>query len=136
VGAVTFTNANLKDMAAAIGGNVAGGIIGNRIFNNASRNLGKNGFGILTNKRFVFGNSKPLKKMTEGSVVSFAAQRAKGDIDFDIPLETIATVSEGKQGFSPIFAIDTNGGEYKFALLKKAALPEWIAGFNKALGRG
>jgi len=136
VGAVTFTNVNAKDMAAAIGGSAVGGIIGRRVANTASKNLGKNGHGVLTDKRFIFGNSRALKKIAEGSAVSFAAQRAKGDIDFDIPLETIASVSEGKQGFSSLFALDTNDGEYKFALLKKAQLPEWIAAFNKALGRG
>ena len=137
VGAVTFTNVNAKDMAAAIAGNLAGGnlvsgIPGRRVFNAASRNLGKNGHGVLTNKRFVFGNSRALKKTAEGSAVSFAAQRAKGDIDFDIPLEVITSVSEGKQGFSALFAIDTYDGEYKFALLKKSQLPEWMAAFQRA----
>jgi len=135
VGAVTFTNVNVKDMAAALGGTAVGGIIGRRVANNASKNLGKNGHGVLTNKRYVFGNSKALKKIAEGSAVSFAAQRSKGDIDFDIPLETIVSVSEGKQGFSSLFAIDSNDGEYKFALLKKAQLPEWMAAFGRALGR-
>ena len=135
VGAVTFTNVNIKDMAAAIGGAAVGGIVGRRVANSAGRNLGKNGHGVLTAKRFVFGNSRALKKIAEGTAVSFASQRRKGDIDFDIPLETIVSVSEGKQGFSSLFAIDTNDGEYKFSLLKKAQLPEWIAAFNRAPGR-
>ena len=135
VGAVTFTNANFRDAAAAIGGVAVGGIIGSRITSSASSNLGKNGHGVLTTRRFVFGNSKALKKIPEGSVVNFAAQRAKKDIDFDIPLETIATVTEGKQGFSSLFAISTSHGDYKFALLKKAQLPEWMAAFSRALGR-
>ena len=135
VGAVTFTNVNLKDMATAIGGAAVGGIVGRRVANSAGRNLGKNGHGVLTAKRFVFGNSKALKKIAEGSAVNFAAQRAKGDIDFDIPLETIVSVSEGKQGFSSLFALDTNDGEYRFSLLKKAQLTEWMAAFNRVLGR-
>jgi len=122
-------------MAAAIGGAAVGGIVGRRVANSAGRNLGKNGHGVLTAKRFVFGNSKALKKIAEGSAVNFAAQRAKGDIDFDIPLETIVSVSEGKQGFSSLFALDTNDGEYKFSLLKKAQLPEWMAAFSRVLGR-
>jgi len=134
-GAVTFTNINAKDVAAAIGGSAVGGIIGRSIADAASRNLGKNGHGVLTDRRFVFGNSRALKKTAEGSAVNFAAQRAKGDIDFDIPLVTIASVNEGKQGFSALFAIETYHGEYKFALLKKSQLPEWIAAFKMALGR-
>jgi len=132
VGAVTFTNINARDMAVAVGGNLVGGIVGIRAFNAASRNLGKNGHGVLTNKRFVFGNSKVLKKIAEGYAVSFAEARAKGDIDFDIPLETIASVNEGKQGFSALFAINTYNGELKFALLKKSQLPEWMDAFQRA----
>jgi len=136
VGAVTFFNLNAKNVAAAIGGSAVGGIIGRRVANTASKSMGKNGHGVVTNKRFVFGNSKALKKIAAGSAVSFAAVRAKRDIDFDIPLETIVSVSEGKQGFSSLFVLSTNDGEYKFALMKKTELPEWIAAFNKALGRG
>jgi len=136
VGAVTFFNLNAKDVAAAIGGSAAGGMIGRRIANTASKNLGKNGHGVLTDKRFVFGNSKALKKIAEGSAVSFAAGRAKGDIDFDIPLGTIVSVGEGKQGFSSLFVLDAIDGEYKFALMKKSQLPEWIDAFKKARGRG
>ena len=135
VGAVTFTNANIKDAAAAIGGSLVGGIIGRRVARTASDNLGKNGHGVLTDRRFVFGNSKALKKIAEGTTVSFSVHRAKGDIDFDIPLMDIAAFSKGKQGFSTLFALETNAGEYKFALLKKSQFPEWEAAFNKALGK-
>jgi len=136
VGAVTFTNLNIKDVAAAIGGSAVGGLIGRSVADAASRNLGKNGYGVLTDRRFVFGNSRALKKIAEGSAVNFAAERAKGNIDFDIPLFTITSVSEGKQGFSSLFAIETNSGEFKFALLKKSQLPEWMAAFNITRGRG
>jgi len=132
VGAVTFFDLSAKNVAAAIGGSAVGGIVGRRVANAASKNMGKNGHGVLTGKRFVFGNSKALKKIAEGSAMSFAAVRAKGDIDFDIPLETIVSVREGKQGFSSLFVLGMNDGEYKFALLKKSQLPEWLAAFNKA----
>jgi len=91
---------------------------------------------VLTNMRFVFGNSKPLKKIAEGSYVNFSELRAKGDIDFDFPLTSISNFSEGKQGFSTLFVLDTIDGTYKFALLKKSQFPEWAAAFSKALGRG
>ena len=134
-GAVTFTNANLKDAAAALAGNRAGGIIGSRISWNAMDNLGRNGYGLLTDKRFVFGSSGPLKKITVGTIVNLAKYRAKGDIYFDIPLADILSFSKGKQGLSTLFALDTNDGEYKFALLFKSQYPGWEAAFNKGLGK-
>ena len=132
VGVVTFFTINAKNVAAAIGGAAVGGVVGRRVASTAGKNLGKNGHAVLTNKRYVFGSSKVLKKIAEGSAVSFAAQRAKGDINFDIPLENIISASEGKQGFSSLFALDTIDGEYKFALMKKKQLPEWMAAFQKA----
>jgi len=136
VGAVTFTNINLNDVAAAIGGALAGGENSRRIAWGAMDNLGRNGHGILTDKRFVFGSSGPLKKITEGSIVDLAGYRAKGDIYFDIPLADILSFSKGKQGFSTLFALETNDGVYKFALLWKSRYPEWEAAFNKVLGKG
>ena len=135
-GAVTFTNVSLKGMATAIGGAAMGGIVGRRLARTASDNLGKNGYGVLTDRRFVFGGGKALKKADEGSSIGFAEMRAKGEITFDIPLDAILGVSEGKQGFSSLFALETGDGDYKFALLRAKRLPEWIAAFNGALGRG
>ena len=142
VGAVTFTNADKKVAAAGIAGTVAGSLIGGLVGHRLSRasaqaisNMGKNGHGVLTDRRFVFGNSRPLKKISQGGAVSFAEYRRKGDIDFDIPLADIIAVSESKQGLSSLFVIEIDDMEYKFALLKKAQLPEWIAAFNKALGK-
>ncbi|MCL2695186.1 MAG: hypothetical protein FWE69_02540 [Clostridiales bacterium] len=135
VGFVTFTNVNLKDMAGAVGGSLAGGIVGNRIARNASANLGQNGHGVLTDKRFVFGAGKALKKMTPGAPADFAPARKKGGITFDIPLADVAGISQDKQGFSTLFALDTSGGVYKFALMKKSQYDEWEAAFRHALGR-
>jgi len=133
-GPVTFTNANLKDAVAAIGGTLAGGMVGRRMARAASDNLGRNGYGLLTDKRFVFGSSGPLKKFKQGEAVNLAALRAKGDIYFDIPLSDILSFSKDMQGFSTLFALDTNGGVYKFALLFKSRYPGWEAAFNKVLG--
>jgi len=135
-GFVTFSNANLKDAAVGIAGTLAGGIIGNRLARKAADNLGKNGHGVLTDRRFVFGNSKPLKKIAVGTSVNFGEHRAKGDIVFDIPLADIVGISQGKQGFSTLFILETNDGVYKFALMKKSQYPEWESAFNKALGKG
>jgi len=135
-GAVTFTNANLNDAAAALMGNRVGGEIGHRIASRAMDNLGRNGHGVLTDKRFVFGSSGPLKKIKDGSIVDLAGYRARGDIYFDIPLADILSFNKGKQGFSTLFALETNDGEYKFALLFKSQYPGWEAAFNKALGKG
>jgi len=136
IGAVTFINLNLKDAAIAIAGTLAGGEISGHIARGAAGNLGKNGHGVLTDRRFVFGNSGPLKKIKEGSVVNLAASRSRGDIDFDIPLADILSFSKGKQGFSTLFTLETNDGEYKFALLFKSRFPGWEAAFNKVLGKG
>ena len=136
IGAVTFTNANLKDAAAAIAGNRVGGIIGSRISWNAMDNLGRNGHGVLTDKRFVFGSSGPLKKIIVGSIVDLSGYLARGDIYFDIPLADILSFSKGKQGFSTLFELETNDGVYKFALLFKSQYPGWEAAFNKVLGKG
>jgi len=134
-GPVTFTNANLKDAAAAIGGTLAGGMVGRRMARAASNNLGRNGHGLLTDKRFVFGSSSSLKKITQGADINLAALRAKGDIYFDIPLADILSFSKGKQGFSTLFALETNDGVYKFALLFKSRYPGWEAAFNKVAGK-
>ena len=136
IGAVTFTNANMKDAAAAIGGTLAGGENSRRIAWGAMDNLGRNGYGVLTDKRFVFGSSGPLKKITQGSIVDLSGYRARGDIYFDIPLADILSFSKGKQGFSTLFALETTGGEYKFALLWKSRFPGWEAAFKKVLGKG
>jgi len=135
VGAVTFTNANLKDAATAIGGTLAGGILGKRAANNAAQNLAQNGHGVLTNMRFVFGSSKAFKKIPAGSPFSVAQYGAKGDIVFDIPLAEIISFTQGKQGFSTLFALETMDSVYKFALLKKTDFPEWDAAFFQARGR-
>jgi len=134
-GAVTFTNINLNDAAAAIGGALAGGENSRRIAWGATDNLGRNGHGVLTDKRFVFGSSGPLKKITEGSIADLSGYRARGDIYFDIPLADILSFKKGKQGFSTLFALETNDGVYKFALLFKSRYPGWEAAFNKALGK-
>jgi len=134
IGPVTFTNANLKDAAAAIGGTLSGGMVGRRMARGASDNLGRNGHGLLTDKRFIFGSSGQLKKIKEGAPISLAALRAKGEIYFDIPLADILSFKKGKQGFSTLFALDTNGGEYKFALLFESRFPGWEAAFNKVPG--
>jgi len=130
IGAVTFTNVNLGDAVLAIGGALASGENSRRTAWRAMDNLGRNGHGVLTNKRFVFGSSGPLKKITEGSTVNLAKYRARGEIYFDIPLGDILSFSKGKQGFSTLFVLKTNDGEYKFALLFKSSYPGWEAAFN------
>jgi len=135
VGAVTLSNANVKDAAATIGGALVGGLIGRGIASTASGNMAQNGHGVLTNRRFVFGSSKAFKKLNVGATVNFAESLSNGDVYYDIPLSDIVNFSQGKQGFSTLFALETHGGVYKFALLKKSMFAEWEAGFAKARGR-
>jgi len=134
-GAVTFTNANLNDAVGAIAGTMIGSQNGRRLAWGAMDNLGRNGHGVLTDKRFVFGGSGPLKKITSGSTVNLAGYRAKGEIYFDIPLADIVSFSKGKQGFSTLFVLETNDGVYKFALLFKSRYSGWEAAFKKIPGK-
>ena len=134
-GFVTFTNANLRDAATLLAHTAGSAFVSNRRARIAADNLGKNGQGVLTDKRFVFGTGKALKKIAAGEALNFADPLARGDIVFNIPLAEITAVTKGKQGFSTLFALETNDGVYKFALMKKSQYDEWEAAFNKALGK-
>jgi len=88
---------------------------------------GANGQAVLTDRRFVFGTGKALKKAVVGAQVNFAGPLAKCDIILDIPLADINAVTSGKQGLSTLLVIEANSGTYKFAFMKKAVHAEWEA---------
>ena len=106
-GAVTLSNANLKDavsaIAGAVAGQMAGGFVGGHIKSAAMRkggNLGMNGHGILTSSRFIFGTGKGFKKQAAGDPLGITD---RDDVVMDIPVADITAVSRGKQGFSTLF---------------------------------
>jgi hypothetical protein len=136
----TYTNVNMKTAIAtaakAATGIAVGGIVGDAIYNSAvvkatAANTG--GQAVLTNGRFIFGAGRKLKKLPVGGPLTLTK---KDEIYLDIPLATILSVTQGKQGLSPVFAVETAEGTFKFAFMKKSKCDEWEAAINKALGKG
>ena len=126
---LTLTEANFKSAIAVATDSVAGHE-GSHIKSEAIKRggiQGVNAHGILTNKRFIFGEGKPFKKQTVGAPLSISE---KGKVVLDIPLEDILKISEGKQGFSPLMIIETNAGDYRFAFMRKSACEEWEKALN------
>ena len=136
----TYTNVSMKGAAASIAKTVAGlavgGMVGGALQESAVRKataMNTGGQAVLSNGRFIFGAGKKLKKLPVGAPLAITE---KDEVFLDIPLATIISVSQGKQGLSPVFAIETDEGIFKFAFMKKAKCDEWEAAINKALGRG
>ena len=88
----------------------------------------QNGRGVLTNKRFIFYRYGKLKFLIFGSFINFT----KGRYDFDIPLSSVARVSQGKHGVSDqVIVIETKEGEtFMFSIFKYS---EWEQAFTSAL---
>ena len=136
----TYTNVSMKTaigtVAKAVTGAAVGGMVGDALYDSAvvkatAANTG--GQAVLTNGRFVFGAGRKLKKLPVGGPLTIDK---KDEVYLDIPLATIISVTQGKQGISPVFAIETHEGEFKFAFMKKSKCDEWEAAINNALGRG
>ena len=135
----TYTNVSMKGAAASVAKTVAGaavgGMVGGALQDSAVRKataMNTGGQAVLTNGRFIFGAGKNLKKLPAGGPLAIVA---KDEIYIDIPLATIVSVAQGKQGLSPVFAVETHEGVFKFAFMKKSKCDEWEAAINKALGR-
>ena len=140
VESTTYTNVSMKGAAASIAktaaGAAVGGMVGGALQESAVKKataMNTGGQAVLTNGRFIFGAGKGLKKLSVGGPMAITD---KDDIYLDIPLATIVSVTQGKQGLSPVFAVETEEGVFKFAFMKKSKCEEWEAAINKALGRG
>lgn len=124
-------------IAQAAAGAAVGGILGNALVNESNRKALEStigGIGVLTNARYVFGKGKGFKKLAAGGS---CALTAKDEVYFDIPLTYINTIKQGKQGLSPAFFIEMEGGEeIGFCAMKKSTIDEWEAAISKAFGRG
>jgi hypothetical protein len=136
----TYTNVTMKGAAASIAktatGVALGGIVGDALQDSAMKKVATMNMGgqaVLTNGRFIFGTGKKLKKLPVGGPFVISE---KDEVYFDIPLATIISVTQGKQGLSPVFAIETIEGVFKFAFMKKSKCEEWEAAINNALGQG
>ena len=135
----TYTNVSMKTAIAtaakAAAGVAVGGIVGGALQDSAVKKAtaaNTGGQAILTTGRFIFGAGKKLKKLPVGSTLTIDK---KDEIFLDIPLVTIVAVTQGKQGLSPVFAVETHEGVFKFAFMKKTKCEEWEAAINKALGK-
>ena len=137
VESTTYTNVSMKSAAAAVAKTVAGvavgGMVGDELMESAVRKtatMNMGGIAVLTDGRFIFGTGKGLKKLSAGGAMELGK---KDEVYFDIPLATIISVTQGKQGLSPVFAIETHEGTFKFAFMKKIKCEEWEAAINDAM---
>ena len=79
----------------------------------------QNGNAILTNRRFIYMKHAIAKTMIVGAFVNLT----KGSYDFEIPLQDIAKIEDGRQGISKTIIIYTKSGEkYNFYFSKRE---EW-----------
>ena len=67
----------------------------------------ENGHGLLTNKRFIYSKHSLAKIAVMGVLVNLT----KGDYEFDIPVDNISHIKEGRQGFSNTIIVCTKTGE-------------------------
>jgi hypothetical protein len=135
----TYTNVSMKTAIAtaakAVTGAAVGGIVGDALQDSAVRKAtaaNTGGQAVLTTGRFIFGAGRKLKKLPVGGTLIIDK---KDEVFLDIPLATIISVTQGKQGLSPVFAVETHEGVFKFAFMKKSKCEEWEAAINKALGK-
>lgn len=71
----------------------------------------QNGSAMLTNHRFVYMKHSLTKTLAIGVFVNLT----QGDFEFDIPLDKIASIEDGRHGISKTLVITTIGGEkYNF----------------------
>ena len=87
----------------------------------------QNGSAMLTNKRFIYMKHSLPKTFVMGAFVNLT----KGDFDFDIPIEKIYSIEDGRQGVSKTIIINTTDGEkYNFYFIKRE---EWKIAFNNII---
>lgn len=67
----------------------------------------ENGHGLLTNKRFIYSKHS----LAQIAVMGVLVNATKGDYDFEIPVESITGIREGRQGISKTIIICTKTGE-------------------------
>lgn len=89
----------------------------------------ENGHGLLTNKRFIYSKHSLAKIALIGVFVNLT----KGDYDFDIPVDNISHIREGRQGLSKTIIICTNTGEeFNFYFTDRL---KWEIEFQNLIGQ-
>lgn len=87
----------------------------------------QNGRGTLTNQRFIYGKHSIGKILAIGLFINLT----EGSYEFDIPLQDIKSIRQGRQGVGKTLVITTNSEDvYKFAVMNYA---EWEIAFNAAI---
>lgn len=87
----------------------------------------KNGHGVLTTKRFIYGKHSMAKIFVMGALVN----ATKGSFEYDIPLEDIATATADRFRLGHALTITKKDGTViKYGIAKPK---EWQAAFDKAL---
>lgn len=88
----------------------------------------QNGYGMLTNQRFIYSKHSFAKI----AIMSVFVNLTKGDYEFDIPISEIREVIRGRQGLSKnVLVITTKSDEsFKFAVTRYM---EWEIAFKNVL---
>lgn len=87
----------------------------------------QNGSALLTNKRFIYMKHSLPKTFVLGAFVNLT----KGDFEFDIPINQISSIEDGRQGISKTLIINTMDGiKYNFYFTKRE---EWKIAFGNLL---
>lgn len=87
----------------------------------------QNGSALLTNKRFIYIKHSLPKTFVLGAFVNLT----KGDFEFDIPINQISSIEDGRQGISKTLIINTMDGiKYNFYFTKRE---EWKIAFGNLL---
>lgn len=87
----------------------------------------QNGSAILTNKRFIYMKHSLPKTFVLGAFVNLT----QGDFEFDIPIDQISSIEDGRQGVSKTILIYTlDGQKYNFYFTKRE---EWKIAFNNLI---
>lgn len=87
----------------------------------------QNGSAILTNQRFVYLKHSLAKTMAIGVFINLT----KGSYEFDIPLSSISSIEDGRQGISKTIIINTKNGEkYNFYVTNRE---EWKIKLRSAI---
>jgi len=131
-GFTTLVSIEAGDTKTAVGVAILAGLgWENEAATNKVMNMAENGYGTITNYRFIFGTDKAYKKLAAGQQFTLDESLVKAGI----MLPDIISITQGKQGFSPLLVMETTAGFFKFAFMKKAVCDQWEAIMHQVTGR-
>jgi len=131
-GFITLVSINAGDTKTAVGVAILAGLgLENEAATNQVMNMAENGYGVLTNYRFIFSADKAYKKLAAGQPFTLDESTVK----VGLMLTDFISITQGKQGFSPLAVMETTAGTFKFAFMKKAVCDAWEAALHQATGK-